>query len=97
MCIMLHEMTHVWQYANGLRGGHGRDFYGTMVRIGVRHIGVRRKEEYCRNGSLADYILKETQQNHHDICLHLSEILESDIPQPTKGDVRFFWEEVLEE
>jgi superfamily II DNA or RNA helicase len=97
MCIMLHEMTHIWQFANGLHGGHGRDFYGTMVRIGVRHIGVRRKEEYCRNGSLADYILKEAQQNHPDICLHLREMLESDIPYPPEGDVRFFWEAIVRE
>lgn len=94
--MITHEMTHVWQYANDLRGGHGRDFYSTMVHIGVRHIGVRRKEEYCRNVSLADYILKEAQQNHPDICLHLREMLESDIPYPPEGDVRFFLEEVVE-
>ena len=39
---MLHEMTRIYQFANGLRGGHGRDFYGTMVRIDVRE-----KEDLC--------------------------------------------------
>jgi hypothetical protein len=89
---MLHEMTHIWQFASGSLAGHGKDFYSTMVRIGIRE-----KEDLCRNGSLADYILKDAQQNHPDICRHLREILESDIPYPPEGDVRFFWEEVLKE
>ena len=25
MPILLHEMTHIWQYAQGRRGGHGKD------------------------------------------------------------------------
>ena len=90
--VMLHEMTHIWQYANGSRGGHGSDFYDTMERIGIRE-----KEDLCRNGSFADYILKDAQQNHPDICHHLREMLESDIPYPPEGDVRFFLEEVVKE
>ena len=33
--IMAHEMTHIWQYAQGRRGGHGRDFKNEMRRIGL--------------------------------------------------------------
>ena len=90
--VMLHEMTHIWQFASGSLAGHGKDFYDTMERIGIRE-----KEDLCRNGSLADYILKDAQQNHPDICLHLREMLESDIHQPSQGDVRFFLEEVIVE
>ena len=35
LMIMAHEMTHVWQYSRGHRGGHGKDFYGEMERIGI--------------------------------------------------------------
>ena len=33
--ILAHEMTHIWQYAQGKRGGHGKDFYAELLRVGV--------------------------------------------------------------
>ena len=33
--VLAHEMTHIWQYNQGWQGGHGRDFYAEMLRIGV--------------------------------------------------------------
>ena len=33
--VMAHEMTHIWQYARGRAGGHGRDFRCEMLRIGI--------------------------------------------------------------
>jgi len=27
-------MTHIWQYAQGRRGGHGKDFRNEMLRLG---------------------------------------------------------------
>jgi hypothetical protein len=28
-------MTHIWQYAQGKRGGHGKDFYAELLSVGV--------------------------------------------------------------
>ncbi len=33
--LLAHEMTHVWQYTEGRRGGHGKDFRDEMRRIGI--------------------------------------------------------------
>ncbi len=33
--ILGHEMTHIWQYSQGRRGGHGKDFKNEMLRIGI--------------------------------------------------------------
>ena len=33
--IMAHEMIHIFQYAQGRRGGHGRDFRNEQVRLGL--------------------------------------------------------------
>ena len=35
MMILAHEMTHIWQYAQRRSGGHGKDFYREMERIGI--------------------------------------------------------------
>ena len=35
MMILAHEMTHIWQYSQGRQGGHGKDFYREMERIGI--------------------------------------------------------------
>lgn len=32
--VFLHEMTHIWQYSQGRRGGHGKDFYAEEKRAG---------------------------------------------------------------
>ena len=33
--ILAHEMTHIWQYAQGKKGGHGKVFYRELLRVGV--------------------------------------------------------------
>lgn len=33
--IMAHEMIHIFQYAQGRSGGHGRDFRDEQVRLGL--------------------------------------------------------------
>jgi len=33
--ILAHEMIHIRQFAQGRRGGHGRDFKKEMLRLGV--------------------------------------------------------------
>jgi hypothetical protein len=39
-----HEMIHLWQHANGLPVGHGRDFRVWAVRLGV---APRATREVC--------------------------------------------------
>ena len=43
--IMAHEMTHIWQFAQGRRGGHGRDFKNEMRRIGLDYANQRLYED----------------------------------------------------
>ena len=90
LAVFLHEMTHIWQFAQHRRGGHGADFYRELARIGIRE-----KEGLCQNGSPADAVLREARQNHSDLCFRLRKMLETDIPQPRDGDIRFFAEQVL--
>ncbi len=33
--VLAHEMIHLWQYASGRRGGHGRDFKSEQIRLGL--------------------------------------------------------------
>ena len=87
LCVMLHEMTHIWQFSLGRRGGHGQDFYQEMARIGIRE-----REQLCENGSPADAVLREAKENHPHLCHTLRSILETDIPQPKYGDEEFFFE-----
>ena len=87
LCVMLHEMTHIWQFAKGRLGGHGSDFYMEMDRIGLRE-----KEQLCRNGSPADAVLLEAREHHPTICNALRVAYNTDIPKPTNGDERFFAE-----
>lgn len=87
LCVMLHEMTHIWQFTNGLRSGHGVDFYRELARIGIRE-----KEQLCQNGSPADMVLREAQKNHPHLCYDLRNILCTNILQPSHGDELFFSE-----
>ena len=92
LCIMLHEMTHVWQYAQGRRGGHGRDFYQEMARIGIRE-----REQLCQNGSPADAILREARFNHPNLCHDLCNIYNMEISKPENAETLFFVYHVLKE
>ena len=53
LMIMAHEMTHIWQYCHGARGGHGKDFYAEMERIGI----MGRTIMSTREGSCFAYML----------------------------------------
>lgn len=33
--VLIHEMTHIWQFAKGQRGGHGAGFYRELRRVGI--------------------------------------------------------------
>jgi hypothetical protein len=41
MTVLFHEMVHVWQFAQGRRGGHGADFLREMMRLGIDERGGR--------------------------------------------------------
>ena len=92
LSVMLHEMTHIWQYAKGRRGGHGKDFYGELERLGILE-----KKNLCREGSPADAVLKEARQNHPELCRRLRQMLKTDLTPPENGDLQFFIEQVLGE
>ena len=90
LSIMLHEMTHIWQYTQGRKGGHGRDFYKEMERIGIRE-----REQLCQNGSPADTILLEAKNNHPNLCNDFRDIYNIEVPKPENADTTFFVTQVL--
>ena len=53
LMIMAHEMTHILQFSQGRRGGHGKDFYAEMNRVGIEGKGVLS----TREGSFFAYVL----------------------------------------
>lgn len=59
--VLAHEMTHIWQYCAGRRGGHGKDFQAEMLRIGIDE-----KHGVVIPGTPGDYIFKinEISQVH---------------------------------
>ena len=53
LMIMAHEMTHIRQFCQGRSGGHGKDFYAEMNRIGIEGKSVMS----TREGSCFAYVL----------------------------------------
>ncbi len=91
LCVMLHEMTHIWQFTQGRRGGHGSDFYSELARIGIRE-----KEQLCQNGSPADAVLQEAQRFHPNLCNDLRVIYNNAAGNPrSQDDAAFFVETIL--
>ena len=59
LMIMAHEMTHIWQFCQGRPGGHGKDFYGEMERIGIMgRTNMSTRERSCFAYMLFMYSLK---------------------------------------
>lgn len=87
MHILLHEMTHIWQFSSRRRGGHGADFRNEMMRIGLdeRGIGVN-----LRNGSPASNAIEAVRSRFPDFITRMREIYASDLAQPSRGDLGFF-------
>ena len=46
--VLLHEMTHIWQFSRGQRGGHGEGFYREL-----RRVGIDEHRQYTAPGSAA--------------------------------------------
>ncbi len=67
--ILAHEMTHIWQYTNGSRGGHGKDFHGEMLRIGFDE-----KRGIVMPDSAADYIFSLNEMYHISLAGSLHEL-----------------------
>ena len=85
MPILLHEMTHIWQYAQGRRGGHGRDFRNEMLRLGIDEAGQRE-----RVGSPFERISREVQMRYPGLAARLRECLTSPHHSSKEMDFAFF-------
>lgn len=62
--VLLHEMTHVWQYSLGGLGGHGLDFRCELIRVGVDEKG----QSPILPGSPAFSIMVTVQRQHPEIA-----------------------------
>ena len=85
MPILLHEMTHIWQYAQGRRGGHGKDFRNEMLRLGIEEAGQRE-----RAGSPLEHISREVQMRYPGLAARLRECMASPHHSSKEMDFAFF-------
>lgn len=85
MPILLHEMTHIWQYAQGRRGGHGRDFRNEMLRLGIDEAG-----QLERVGSPFERISREVQMRYPGLAARLRECMTSPHHSSKEMDFAFF-------
>ena len=85
MPILLHEMTHIWQFAQGRRGGHGKDFRNEMLRLGIDEAGQRE-----RVSSPVDRIFREVQMRYPGLAARLRECLTSPHHSSKEMDFAFF-------
>ena len=85
MPILLHEMTHIWQYAQGHRGGHGKDFRREMLRLGIDEAGQRE-----RVGSPFERISREVQMRYPGLAARLRECMTSPHHSSKEMDFAFF-------
>ena len=85
MTLLLHEMTHIWQFAKGRRGGHGKGFRNEMLRLGIDEAGQR-----LRNGSPAERIGREAEMRYPQLTARLRECLASPLRSSKNEDFAFF-------
>ena len=85
MTLLLHEMTHIWQYVKGQRGGHGKGFQNEMLRLGIDEAGQR-----VRNGSPADRIATEAEMRYPQLAARLRECIASPYHSSKNEDFAFF-------
>ena len=85
MTLLLHEMTHIWQFAKGQRGGHGKGFQNEMLRLGIDEAGHR-----LRDGSPADRIGREAEMRYPQLTARLRECLASPLGSSKNEDFAFF-------
>ena len=85
MTLLLHEMTHIWQFEKGQRGGHGKGFRNEMLRLGIDEAGQR-----VRNGSPAERIGREAEMRYPQLAARLRECLASPLRSSKNEDFAFF-------
>ena len=83
--ILLHEMTHIWQFAQGRRGGHGKDFRREMLRLGIDEAGQRQ----C-DGSPLERISREVQMRYPGLAERMRECMTSPHHSSKEMDFAFF-------
>lgn len=83
--LLLHEMTHVWQFTRGQSGGHGTGFRNEMLRLGIDEAG-----QLLRNGSPADRIGREAEMRYPQLTARLRECLSSPHRSSKGEDFAFF-------
>ena len=84
--ILLHEMTHVWQFSKGQRGGHGKGFRDEMLRLGIDEVG----QGPLRAGSPAVRIMQEAELRHPGLAARMRECLASPLRSTKEEDFAFF-------
>ena len=85
MTLLLHEMTHIWQFAQGKRGGHGRDFREKLLDLGLDEAGQR-----VRTGSAADRIGHLAEARWPNLTARLRACCEDQLPSSQDEDFAFF-------
>ena len=85
MTLLLHEMTHIWQFEKDQRGGHGKGFYKEMFRLGLDEVNQR-----VRDASPADRISREAEMRYPMLTARMRECLTSPQRSSTAGDCAMF-------
>ena len=83
--VLLHEMTHIWQFWKGRRGGHGKDFRAEMLRLGIDEAGQR-----IQNGGIVDRIAQEVETHYPSMTVRMRACVRSRLPSSKALDFAFF-------
>lgn len=83
--VLLHEMTHIWQFWKGRRGGHGKDFRAEMLRLGIDEVGQR-----IQNGGIVDRIAQEVETHHPSMAVRMRACVRSRLSSSKALDFAFF-------
>lgn len=83
----LHAMTHLWQHAQGLRTGHGKDFTQELDRIGI---ALNEKELKFQTESPAAIVAQALQTNYPGLAADLHRLTVTHLRPPRQGDLAFY-------
>ncbi|MBQ8112310.1 MAG: hypothetical protein IJ146_03800 [Kiritimatiellae bacterium] len=78
-------MTHIWQFSQGRRGGHGKDFRREMLRLGIDEAGQRECDD-----SPVMRIAREVQMRYSGLAARLRECMTSLHHSSKDMDFAFF-------
>ena len=91
VAVMLHEMTHVWQYAHMRSGGHGRDFVQELQRVGVFE-----REQKIRANTPAARVAQNVRSTIADSLCEMLDTVFNDGPNPPDGGEAALFRAVIE-